>query len=158
MTRPTLKVSTGIAGVACALCVSPAAQADNWTTYRIPETGTTVDIPAAIFTQDAGKPDGEGQRFRSADGRADLTVQAVPRTGDSPAAFLAKKKPPSGIVYKRITPRFFVVSSVKRGTIWYDRCNFALRYVHCVLINYPAAEKRQWDGVVTRISSTLRGN
>jgi len=23
------------------------------------------------------------------------------------------------------------------------------------LINYPAAEKRQWDGVVTRISNTL---
>jgi hypothetical protein len=26
-----------------------------------------------------------------------------------------------------------------------------------VLINYPAAEKRQWDAVVTRISRTLRG-
>jgi hypothetical protein len=25
-----------------------------------------------------------------------------------------------------------------------------------VLINYPAAEKRQWDSVVTRISHTLR--
>jgi hypothetical protein len=25
-----------------------------------------------------------------------------------------------------------------------------------VLINYPAAEKRQWDAVVTRISRTLR--
>jgi hypothetical protein len=27
--------------------------------------------------------------------------------------------------------------------------------MNCVLINYPAAEKRQWDGVVTRISNTL---
>jgi hypothetical protein len=27
--------------------------------------------------------------------------------------------------------------------------------MNCVLINYPAAEKRQWDGVVTRISHTL---
>jgi hypothetical protein len=26
-----------------------------------------------------------------------------------------------------------------------------------VLINYPAAEKSQWDEVVTRISRTLRG-
>jgi hypothetical protein len=26
-----------------------------------------------------------------------------------------------------------------------------------VMINYPATEKRQWDGVVTRISHTLRG-
>ena len=101
-----MKVATGIVAVAGALCLPAAAQANNWTTYRIPETGTTVDIPAAIFTQDSGKPDGEGQRFRSADGRADLTIQAVPRTGDSPAAFLAKKKPPPSIVYKRITSRF----------------------------------------------------
>ncbi len=28
-------------------------------------------------------------------------------------------------------------------------------FINCVLINYPAAEKRQWDGVVTRISNTL---
>jgi hypothetical protein len=29
--------------------------------------------------------------------------------------------------------------------------------LNCVLINYPAAEKRQWDGVGARISYTLRG-
>jgi hypothetical protein len=50
-----------------------------------------------------------------------------------------------------------VVSSVRRGKIWYDRCNFTARYVHCVLINYPAAEKRQWDAAVTRMSRSLRG-
>ncbi len=27
--------------------------------------------------------------------------------------------------------------------------------MNCVLLNYPAAEKRQWDDVVTRISHTL---
>jgi hypothetical protein len=29
--------------------------------------------------------------------------------------------------------------------------------MNCVLINYPAAEKRNWDSVVTRISHTLQG-
>jgi hypothetical protein len=83
-------------------------------------------------------------------------VQSVPNdAGFSPAAFLARKNPPRDIVYKRVTPRFFVISSFSKGKIWYDRCNFAGRYINCVLINYPAAEKRQWDGVVTRISSTL---
>ena len=153
-----MRVEAGIVTAVLALCGSAVAHAESWTAYRIPESGTTVDIPASIFTEDAGKPDGQGQRFRSPDGRADLTVQAVPRTGESPAVFLARKSPPSGIIYKRITPRFFVVSSIKRDTIWYDRCNFSARYVHCVLINYPAAEKRQWDAVVTRVSNSLRGN
>jgi hypothetical protein len=84
-------------------------------------------------------------------------VQSVPNPGnDSPAAFLARKRPPAGIVYKRITPDFFVVSSIRNDRIWYNRCNRGNGTMNCVLINYPAAEKRQWDGVVTRISHTLR--
>lgn len=69
-----------------------SAQPVRWTTYSIPQTGTSVDFPASIFTEDAGRPDGYGQRFQTADGRADLTVQATPNVlNDSPAAFLAKK-------------------------------------------------------------------
>ncbi|MGY0570052.1 hypothetical protein ACTGJ9_002460 [Bradyrhizobium sp. RDM12] len=149
-----------IAAVVVALsAASPVpAQAANWTTYRIPESGTSVDIPTSVFTEPSGKPDGYGQQFRTSDGSADLTVQAVRREqGISPAAFLAAKQPPSTIVYRRITPDFFVVSSIKRDKIWYDRCNFSRRYINCVLIHYPAAEKRQWDEVVTRISHSLRG-
>ncbi len=133
------------------------AQPIDWTRYGIPETGAKVDIPSSIFTERAGKPEaGYGARFLSSDRRADLTVQSVANdAGFSPAAFLARKNPPPNIVYKRVTPRFFVVSSFSKGKIWYDRCNFAGRFIHCVLINYPASEKRQWDSVVTRISNTL---
>lgn len=146
------------AAILVMLCALPAAAgAESWSSYRIPESGTRVDIPSSIFTEEAGQPDGYGVKYRTGDGRADLTVQAVPNDGSSPAAFLARKNPPTGIIYKRIAPRFFVVSSIRRGKIWYDRCNFGSRYVHCVLINYPAAEKRQWDAVVTRISRTLSG-
>jgi len=134
------------------------AKADTWTTYRIAESGTSVDIPASLFTEIAGKPDGYGQQFRTPDGRADLTIQAVSnRQGLSPAQFLARKNPPPEIIYKRIARNFFVVSSIKRDTIWYDRCNFSRGYVHCVLVNYPVAEKRQWDRIVTRISHSLNG-
>jgi hypothetical protein len=143
--------------IALALALTPvaaAAQPVSWQRYGVPETGAVVDIPTTIFTEDAGKPEtGYGRRFLTSDRRADLTVQSVPNdAGDSPAVFLAKKNPPSNIVYKRVTPRFFVVSSFRNGKIWYDRCNFAKRFTNCVLINYPAAEKRQWDSVVTRIS------
>ena len=142
------------------LALSPtlaAAQPISWTRYQVPETGAAVDLPASIFTEQAGKPEqGYGARFLTPDRRADLTVQSVANdAGFSPAAFLARKNPPPNIVYKRVTPRFFVVSSFAKGKIWYDRCNFAGAFIHCVLINYPAQEKRQWDSVVTRISNTL---
>ena len=37
-----------------------------------------------------------------------------------------------------------------------QRCNRGNGTMNCVLINYPAAEKRQWDDKVTRISHTLK--
>jgi hypothetical protein len=135
-----------------------AAEPIRWTSYSIPETGTSVDFPTTLFSEPAGRPDGYGQRFKTADGRANLTIQSAPNVdNDSPAAFLAKKKPPAHIRYKRVTSRFFAVSSYKGKDVWYDRCNFSRRFVHCVLINYPAAEEHDWDDIVTRISLSLKG-
>ena len=130
----------------------------EWQRYVIPSTGTSVDMPVSIFTSDAGAPEGggTGRRFFTEDRRADLTVQSVPNpANDSPATFLAKMRPPAGIIYKRITSDFFVVSSIRNDRIWYNRCNRGNGSLDCVMINYPAAEKRQWDSVVTRISRTL---
>ena len=134
-----------------------AAQPIEWQSYEIAETGAKVDLPVTIFSKSAGQPEsGYGRRFLTADGRSNMTVQSVANNmNDSPAAFLAKMQPPSNIVYQRLTPKFFVVSSFRNDKIWYDRCNFAAHFINCVLINYPAAEKRQWDRIVTRISYTL---
>ena len=143
-----------------ALAVLPSvvnAQPVSWKEYVVPETGAVAQIPISIFSEDEGRPEaGYGRRFVTSDRRANLTIQSIRNdAGDSPAVFLAKKNPPANIVYQRITPRFFVVSSVRDNKIWYNRCNFVGKVVDCVLINYPAAEKRQWDSVVTRISNTL---
>ena len=149
-----------LVALVCGLIPATAGAGDTrWRQYVIPQTGAAVDIPVTIFTEDAGPPDGGmGRRFFTIDHRADLTVQSVPNPdNDSPATFLFRKRPPAGIIYKRITPNFFVVSSIRNDRIWYNRCNRAHGAMNCVLINYPAAEKSQWDDVVTRISHTLRG-
>ena len=154
--RTRLSAALAIVGIlAPALALAGDAE---WRRYAIPSTGTSVDMPVSIFTSDAGPPEGgTGRRFFTEDRRADLTVQSVPNPeNDSPATFLTKKRPPAGIIYKRITPDFFVVSSIRNDRIWYNRCNRGNGTMNCVLINYPAAEKRQWDDVVTRISHTLR--
>jgi hypothetical protein len=148
--------------LACVLVLSPilladAAGAAEWESYAIAKSGASVEIPVSLFSESAALPAGElGQRFYTNDRRADLTVRAIPNLeNDTPEAFLAKKRPPSGIVYKRVTPGFFVVSSFRNGKIWYDRCNRSAGYMNCILINYPASEKREWDGIVTRISHSL---
>jgi hypothetical protein len=133
------------------------AQPVDWQRYKVPESGAVVDIPTSIFSKDAGKPEsGYGRRFRTSDNRAILTIQTLSNDeGDSPAVFLAKKNPPPDVVYRKVTHRFFAISSFRDDKIWYNRCNFGARLATCVLISYPASEKRQWDGIVTRISNTL---
>lgn len=133
------------------------AQGAEWRRFVIRNTGTSVEIPVGIFSEGAEISDGgTGRRFFTSDRRANLTVQSVANPeNDTPATFLAKKHPPSRIMYQRVTPSFFVVSSVRNNRICYDRCNRSQGHMNCVLINYPAAEKRQWDSVVTRISHTL---
>jgi hypothetical protein len=157
VTEMIMRMQTGLSALIFTLSfMAAAAQPANWRRYVVPETGASADIPLSIFTEDAGKPEtGYGARFLTSDRRANLTIQSVPNEGLAPARFLAAKNPPSGIVYKRITDRFFVVSSFRNDMIWYNRCNFAGPYANCVLINYPAAEKRQWDSIVTRVSNTL---
>jgi hypothetical protein len=138
------------------LPVAAAAQPLGWQRIVVPETGASADVPVSVFSEEAGKPEtGYGRRFLTSDRRANLTIQSVLNEGRSPARFLAGKNPPASIVYRKVTGRFFVVSSFRNDMIWYNRCNFAGAYANCILINYPADEKSQWDGIVTRISNTL---
>jgi hypothetical protein len=156
--RITMTFNRAIAAVLLALWPTlVTAQPDDWRKYVVAESGANVDLPRSIFSrEDATPPGGSGSRWLTADGRANLTVQSVANDGnETPAAFLQKKHPPRDIAYRRVTSSFFVVSGFRNGLIWYDRCNFAGRFITCVLINYPASEKKQWDSVVTRISNSL---
>jgi hypothetical protein len=130
----------------------------QWQTYSIAETGTSVDIPTSIFTKKAKLPDSYGERLETNDGKAELTVEAGPNSdNDTPASFLAKRHPPPHMQYRRVTSRFFAVSGYKRDKVYYSRCNFSHGIVHCLTIDYPASEERDWDDIVTRISLSLNG-
>jgi hypothetical protein len=136
---------------------SAVAASTEWRQFDISRTGLSVQLPATIFTEDGGPPEGaQGRIFFTKDHRADLTIKSLPNPdNDSPRAFLEKMRPPMAIQYKRVTPNFFVVSSIRDGRTWYNRCNRAPGFMNCILLNYPAAEDRQWDAIGTRISLSL---
>jgi hypothetical protein len=129
----------------------------EWRRYTIPATGLSVDVPISIFEEDRDATEGTLERHLfTKDYRANLTIKSFPNPDkDSPAVFLEKMRPPADIQYRRVTPKFFAVSGVLNGHTWYNRCNRANGFMNCVLLNYPAAEERQWDAVVRRISLSL---
>ena len=139
------------------LLAEATAASLQWRRYAIVATGLSVDVPTSIFEEDRGETEGTPDRHLfTKDYRANLTIKSFPNpNNDSPAVFLEKMRPPADIQYRRVTSKFFAVSGARDGYTWYNRCNRANGFMNCVLLNYPAAEERQWDAIVTRISLSL---
>src|SRR6266496_4566740 len=125
--------------------------------------GTSVDLPSNIFSIDSGPVQkGSGRQFQSRDGRAKLLVYTLSnRDRDSPASHLKKHLAVNARIlhYRRVTSRFFVVSGVRRGSVFYSRCNFETKTqgnIGCFFIEYPESDTKAWDRIVTRMSLSLR--
>ena len=120
-----------------------------------------VQYPADVFSVARNRGD-SGRVLTTADGRARIHMYSLPNANAlSPAAMMRSQFPGrrSALSYDRVTRNFFAVSKQENGLIYYLRCNFsgnAGGTMHCVDIRYPAREKRAWDGIVTRISRSLR--
>ncbi len=105
---------------------------------------------------------GDGQTFRTADGRAQLSIYgAYNASADTPQSYLDNYFDFQGAVVglKRATARFYVVSGTRDKNLFYERCNFPPRHddvIDCLTITYPAADKAAWDAVVARVSRSLR--
>jgi hypothetical protein len=156
-----MRTPVALAGILLAGFGGPAASQD-WTTFVEPNFGTRVEYPREVFTvHDGPAYRGIGEKYTTSDGRATLVVysQQNPRR-ESPRSYLKRYLvgPWRTLDYVRVTRSFFAVSGAVEGTIYYGRCNFSRRSertVHCIELNYPAREKRDWDEIVTRISRSL---
>jgi hypothetical protein len=155
----------GLAALALIVSYVPVtaqtAGAPGWTTVA-DGYGTILDFPANVFTQAEGAPPvGSGRRFRTADGRADVSIYTL-ANGEhaTPRSYLSRhlKSDFSNLHYDRVGDRFFAVSGIVRGKTFYSRCNFEGRRgaMHCLYLAYPAAQTHAWDALVTRMSRSLR--
>ena len=138
--RPCILLSFTVLLWAC-----PAqAQAADWRVHNDAQSGLAMQYPADIFTVDAGRTEiGSGRQLRSPDGRAELAIYSMPNArSDTPRSYLANTLlvPPSSIVYRRVTDRYFVISSIRNQRIYYSRCNFG-RWMRCFLCGISAGRE-----------------
>ena len=163
-----MRVMSPLLGGVALLCIpmfsAKAATRDragslDWQTFQVPEYGTRVEYPAAVFAPVGEAEKGVGQRFEREDGRAVLSIYARDNEDDdTPASYLRKNLRQPTLDYERVSRSFFAISMERDGTIFYSRCNFSGRRstIHCFELVYPQSEKKAWDPVVTRISLSLR--
>jgi hypothetical protein len=162
-------LTRAVARIAAFLVVTAAAAQPQLAELAAPRwavaetAGAVVDYPSNIFSVDAGpSPRGTGRRLQTADGRAEFMLYVSPNTDhESPRSYVRKylAVPKAKLDYTRITDRFFVVSGIEGGRVFYSRCNYprgSSGPMHCLYLLYPQVETRAWDAVVTRISRSLR--
>ena len=134
-----------------------AAAPHDWATLR--HDGAAVQVPRDVFAVEAGAGTPKGRMLATGDGRAHLHVFTMRNErGESPAQFLARVFPRdrTRLSYDRVAANFFAVSQPSQTLILYRRCNFVRGDIHCVDLQYPRGEKRAFDGIVTRVSLSLR--
>jgi hypothetical protein len=134
----------------------------GWNRFTDEQYGTSITYPGR-FSRAEGRPVlGPGKRLVTADRRAEIEIYSLPNAAHyTPRRYLAAKMNinPKSLHYQRVTSRFFVLSAARKGKIYYTRCNFSRSSggpIHCVYLGYPQSEKRAWDGIVTRVSFSLR--
>jgi glucose/arabinose dehydrogenase len=136
-------------------------QSHVWSDYHDISSGTAIRYPSDVFSVEAGRPEmGSGKMFQTPDGLAQLAIYAlVNDSNESPAAFLNKHLlvDKQRLNRKRVTDRFFAISGLMGDHKFHSKCNFAQgsTRIHCIFLQYPNAQAKSWNEIVSRISKSL---
>jgi hypothetical protein len=131
----------------------------QWGRYTSVQSRTEVDVPLALFEVSRPLRQGaDGHLFQTRDGRVELRVSgsSAPRIVGSFDAYrrmVARDEPTMS--YRAGGKSWFVLSGRQGGEIRYtkviERCGAA----HSIFFRYPASQKRRYDPIVSRVSSSL---
>ncbi len=151
------------AGVAFAPMV--ARGQSGYKTYVNARFGYRISYPAD-FTPQEESQNGDGRKFTSADGQAELAAwgsnnaldRAIAEEADADYEFLLKERfPGSKITYKTRGKNFFVYSGTVGDRIFYWKKIHRGDTIVGFEFVYPAAQRARYDAATTVIAKSFKG-
>jgi hypothetical protein len=145
------------------LLCSPAFAAE-WTNYSNPRFGASVDIPPGFVNDVPAPENGDGLTFHSVDGNTELLVWSnnlvdEDFAADGKSRLQGEKDDGWDVSYqKAFGNEWNVFSGSKDGRIMYARSLSSCQGTQAVhfRIEYPEAQKKDYDTVVARLSKSLK--
>jgi hypothetical protein len=135
----------------------------EWTDHRNERFGVGLSYPADVFRFDRATTEGDGQLFKSSDGKARLLVGAFANTERlSPASyqrFAARYSYPGITVdYAPLGSTWTVLSGIRGDTMVYEKAMFSCggELINSFAILYPVVERDFYDPIVERIEDSFR--
>lgn len=135
------------------------ARAKEYGCYVNHKYGYVAAWPRKLLSPQGESDSGDGQRFASADGRAEMACWAsfASVTGRTLEQVFREAREELGAQagYKRIARDFFVVSGLKDGRIFYRKTIFAGEVEAGFQIEYPQELKEEFDPVVRDLAAAF---
>lgn len=141
---------------------APGGDAHRWESYVNPRYGTRLAYPADLFGRGVESDNGDGITMRSGDGATLAVFGANNFNQDTPARYVRSLiggggRRYSNLSYRLVRPGFAILSGVSGGRVYYERYSFARGgTIHAFVLEYPLARRARYDGLVARMSASLR--
>jgi len=152
-----------LAAVGATLAEAAAERTGGWTSYRNARHGFMIAWPTNVFPGEPARDTEEGQVLVSPDGAAKLMMASfVNEHGVSMAEYrqqlLAENYAGVQLDYAPLKDRWFVLSGVRDGVMFYERVTFTCggRLINSWAMLYPAAERHFYDRIVEHVARTYR--
>jgi hypothetical protein len=132
----------------------------EWGVYRDEARGCRLHYPKALFSLDT-REQGKPHRFSSSDQNIYFRIMGAENTSKWTPQDIREKylraDMPGDITYERTRGRFLVLSGYRGGNIFYTKVAVSGdQRTACILdITYPKSLKKQFDGIVTRMSRSF---
>lgn len=151
----------GIAALAIGMGLGAHA-AEDYETYRNERFGYRVLYPVNLVSPLPESDNGDGRKFKSADGQITLSVwgqnNALSRTlrGQMDAARREWAKDRARFTYTRTTPDFYVLSGTTGSQIFYEKTVPRGEGFATMLWQFPVSRRPRMNDIVTRTSRAFK--
>jgi len=136
---------------------SAQAQAPTYKTYSNARFSYSISYPSSLVPQGESE-NGDGQKFRSSDGRIELIVFGSNNALNQTLKGMYDETRGTGKVnYEVLKPGWFVVSGVDNGKIFYQKTILRENVFKTFRIEYDESVKQQWDPITARIGRSFKG-
>jgi hypothetical protein len=166
MKRPTTTFglrSLSLVVLACFIAGSSGAAQVRYRTYHNARFEYSISYPANILIPQGEAANGDGQRFLSKDGQAEMLVYGAYNSLDQTLREVMEQETSSSehpdrvITYQVLRADWFVVSGVENGKVFYQKTFLRGGTFKTFRIEYDEGKKRTFDPITTVVARSFKG-
>ena len=135
----------------------------NYRTYHNARFDYSISYPANVLTPQGESENGDGQKFLSKDGRAEMLVYGSNNSLDQTLLQVYESEtsrtehPNRRVTYRVRRGDWFVVSGIEGGKIFYQKTFLRKGVFKTFRLEYEEGAKQTFDPITSRIAGSFKG-